>query len=75
MVLENCLGTLTKYNLIKGSLSAGHGVFMHDIGRWVCVYVCAYVGGLAGGCFAFRWLMLDGEIDSLIDRSTDQTDG
>ena len=28
-----CLGTLLKYNLLKGSLAAGSGVFMHDIVR------------------------------------------
>jgi hypothetical protein len=28
-----CLATLLKYNLIKGSLSPGHGVYMHDIVR------------------------------------------
>ena len=28
-----CLGTLLKYNLLKGSLSSGSGVFMHDIVR------------------------------------------
>ena len=33
MVLGNCLGKLLKYNLIKGSLSSGSGVFMHDIVR------------------------------------------
>jgi|MDSY01.2.fsa_nt_gb hypothetical protein len=36
MTVGNCLGTLLKYNLIKGSLQSsatGHGVFMHDIVR------------------------------------------
>ena len=33
LALGSSLGTLLKYNLIKGSLSAGHGVFMHDIVR------------------------------------------
>ena len=28
-----CLSTLLKYNLIKGSLAVGHGVFQHDIVR------------------------------------------
>ena len=29
----NCLSLLLKYNLIKGSLAAGSGVFMHDVIR------------------------------------------
>ena len=33
LAVGSCLGTLLKYNLIKGSLSAGSGVFMHDIVR------------------------------------------
>ena len=33
MAIGNSLSTPLKYNLIKGSLSTGHGVFMHDIVR------------------------------------------
>ena len=33
LAVGTCLGTLLKYNLLKGSLSAGSGVFMHDIVR------------------------------------------
>ena len=33
LAIGSCLGTLLKYNLIKGSLLAGNGVFMHDIVR------------------------------------------
>ena len=33
ITVGSSLGTLLKYNLIKGSLSAGSGVFMHDIVR------------------------------------------
>ena len=33
LLVGNCLTMLLKYNLIKGSLSAGHGVFQHDIVR------------------------------------------
>ena len=33
VALGSCLSTLLKYNLIKGTLMAGSGVFMHDIVR------------------------------------------
>merc|ERR1711965_817893 len=33
LAVGSSLGTLLKYNLLKGSLSAGSGVFMHDIVR------------------------------------------
>ena len=33
LAVGSCLGTLLKYNLLKGSLGAGSGVFMHDIVR------------------------------------------
>ena len=33
ITVGSCLGTLLKYNLIKGSLTTGHGVFMHDVIR------------------------------------------
>ena len=33
LAVGSSLSTLLKYNLIKGSLTAGHGVFMHDVIR------------------------------------------
>ena len=33
ITVGSCLGTLLKFNLIKGSLTTGHGVFMHDVIR------------------------------------------
>ena len=33
ITVGGCLGTLLKYNLIKGSLTTGNGVFMHDVIR------------------------------------------